>query len=218
MRFSQMFMLVGTVICMVVRTEAEANGAYIAGAGTGVLNQIVNTPGPLVIVDKEHSVFITKGTYSASVFNYDAATPGDVTPFLCIRSGTGYRVLAVGTTQNITAPAQDVAVPFGPNYFTIDVQLSDLFAGIVAQNQNPIPYQAFGGFVAYEASGQPASSYAVAVGQIVPADGAFSNPDSLGAYAFSVEAVLPEPSTPIVLAVASASLLASQRSRRSLQT
>lgn len=187
--------------------------AAVIGPGTAIPNEARDSAGGRINVDQGSPLTLQPGTYTATLFNFDAGLAGDVTPFLATGGGASnqYTAIAVGSTQSIAAAAQDQAIPFGgSNTFTLNVA-TEVFAGIASQTQNPIALDnGTANNTEHEGGGQAASSYVVTLGGAVPPDGAFSNPNLGRTYAFSVTVEVPEP-TGLGLGMLGLGLLARRR-------
>ena len=82
----------------------RARAATIVGAGTSVFDELVDTPntGGRINVDNTTAIFLTAGSYIATLFSFDAGQPGDVTPFLAVETLPNvFTAIAVGATQNL---------------------------------------------------------------------------------------------------------------------
>lgn len=181
------FLLLVTAIVGGVWTRAEA---ITIGPGTTIVpNNDLDNPGGRINVDQGFPVLLQPGTYTATLFNFDAGGPGDVTPFLAVSNGSdSYLVIAVGDTRNVVGIATDQSVAFGANNMFTLLSAQSVFAGISNINQNPI----------FLGPPGPTDHDAIALDAVLVGgtiDG-FSNPDAVRTYAFSIEVsqALPEPS------------------------
>ena len=187
----------------------RAGAATIVGAGTSVFDELVDTPntGGRINVDNTTTIFLTAGSYIATLFSFDAGQPGDVTPFLAVETSPNvFTAIAVGATQNLLGTELDTTVPFGgAAVFTLATD-STIFAGISSSIQNPIFLDNGIGTTDHEAAG--AFSFEVTSGGMVPPDGSFSHPDLGRTYAFSIAVdAIPEPSSIAVVLVGAVGLL-----------
>lgn len=196
------------IICVATSADAQT-----IGAGTGIANDEVDTPntGGRINLDNTTPISLAAGTYTATLFTFDAGQSGDVTPFLAFETTPNvFQAIAVGATQNLLGFEQDTSVPFGGSAVFTLATTTTVFAGITSSVQNPIFLDNGVGLTDHEAAG--AASYTVTVGGTVPPDGVFSNPDLGRTYAFSVT-VVPEPSS-LGLALLGATGLLGMRRRR----
>jgi hypothetical protein len=202
--------VLAAIICVVASA-----GAQTIGAGTGIANDEVDTPatGGRINVDNTTPLSLGAGTYTATLFTFDAGQPGDVTPFLATETSPNvFRAIAVGATQNLLGNELDTSLPFGGSAVFTLATTTTVFAGISSNTQNPIFLDNGVGLTDHEAAGAP--SYTVTVGGVVPPDGSFSNPDLGRTYAFSVTvAAIPEPSS-IGLMLLGGTVLLGMRRRR----
>jgi hypothetical protein len=198
----------GLALCL-----AGSAHAVLIGPDTTIPNDEVDSAGGRINLDVSSSVLLQPGTYAASLFNFDAGTAGDVTPFLATGSGNNYTAIAVGLPRVIAAAAQDQSLPFGGSAVFTLLAPTTVFAGIANSNQNPIALDNGVGLTEHEGGGQPATSYIVTLGGPVAPDGSFSNPDLGRQYAFSIDVqAVPEPATALSAALVGA--LCALRPRR----
>lgn len=170
--------------------------AQQVGAGNTIPNDELDSSGGRINIDTSTPLTLAPGTYTASLFNFDAGTVGDVTPFLAtLTSDNLYQAIAVGDDLAVTGLNTDASAPFGGSAIFTLTATTTVYAGIASDTQNPIFLDNnTSPFTDHEGGGQPASSYVVTLGGQVPPDGNFSNPDLGRTYAFSVT-VVPEPTT-----------------------
>ena len=191
MKSSHVFSTCASFVFLTVAVSAQD-----VGAGITIPNDELDGGGGRINVDTSNPLTLGPGTYTASLFNFDAGQSGDVTPFLAtLTSGDLYEAIAVGADQTVSGVMTDASVPFGGSATFTLTATTTIYAGIASDTQNPIFLDnGTGPFTEHEGGGQPASSYVVTLGGPVPPDGSFSNPNLARTYAFSVT-VVPEPTT-----------------------